>query len=121
MRGGGDGRISRTIARMTTPSPLGEIEAAVGELQQDQNARAFKQKLARVVGIIGAIPDSPAQDVPLATMARLRELVEEAIEAIERRIESGSDGEKVQQLAGTVYEIRRQMEAAEAWIGHYRQ
>ena len=48
------------------------------------------------------------------------EIAEETVEAIERRLDSGGDGEKVQQqLAGTVYEVRRRMEAVEVWFRHY--
>ena len=38
---------------------------------------------------------------------------------VERRLESGGDSEPEQQkLAGTIYEIRRRMEAVELWFRH---
>ena len=102
---------------MNTPPPLGEIDTTVQELRLEQSQSAFTRKLAHVVSAIGAIADSPPQAFTADAMVRLRELVEETIEAIERRIDSGGDAGKVQQqLAGTVYEIRRRMEAIETWF-----
>jgi hypothetical protein len=104
---------------VTTPSLLSEIDATVQELRTEQHLRAFTSKLSHVVSAIGAIPDSRPRGFTAETVLRLRELVEETVEAVERRIDSGGDGEKVQQqLAGTVYEIRRRMEAVETWVRH---
>jgi hypothetical protein len=105
---------------MTTPSMLEEIDKTVQELRLDQRQSAFTQNLAHVVSAIGAIPDSPPEGFTADDMERLRELAEETVEAIERRLDSGGDGETVQQrLAGTVYEVRKRMEAVEIWFRHY--
>ena len=89
---------------MTARSPLSDIEATVQELRLEQDQSTFTQKLAHVVSAIGAIPDSPPQGFTADTMLRLRQLADATVEAIEQRIDSGGDGEKVQQkLAGTVY------------------
>ena len=104
---------------MTTPSPLSGIDTIVQELRIEQHHRAFTHKLAHVVSALGAIPDSPPQGFGTDTLVRLRALADETVEAVERRIDSGGDGEQVQQqLAGTVYEIRRRMEAIEIWFTH---
>ena len=104
---------------MTTPSPLSEIDTTVQELRIEQHYRAFTHKLAHVVSALGAIPDSPLQGFATDALVRLRELADETVEAVERRIDSGRDDEKAQQqLAGTVYEIRRRMEAIEMWFRH---
>jgi hypothetical protein len=98
---------------------LGDIDTTVQQLRLEPHLRAFTSKLAHVVSAIGAIPDSSRRDFTAAALLRLRELAEETVEAIERRIDSGGDGEDVQQqLAGTVYEIRRRMEAVETWFRH---
>jgi hypothetical protein len=108
------------IVRMTTPSALAEIDKTVQELRVEQHQSAFTHKLAHVVSAIGAIPDSPPEGFTVDDMARLRELAEETVEAIEQRLEGGGDGEKVQQkLAGTVYEVRKRMEAVEVWFRHF--
>ena len=105
---------------MTTPSPLDAIDKTVQELRVEQHQSAFTHKLAHVVSAIGAIPDSPPEGFTVDDMDRLRELAEETVEAIEQRLEAGGDGEKVQQkLAGTVYEVRKRMEAVEVWFRHY--
>lgn len=104
---------------MATGSFMNELDTTVQELRLEQHHRAFTDKLAHIVSTIGAIPDWPHQDFAAEDMARLRQLADETVEAVERRIESGGDGEHVQQqLAGTVYELRRRMEAVETWFGH---
>ena len=102
---------------MATPSRLDEIDTAVQELRLAQPQSAFTLKLAQIVSALGAIPDSPPRDITAAAIARLRELADETIEAIEQRIDAGADDDKVQQrLAGTVYEIRKRMEAVYVWF-----
>lgn len=101
---------------MTMPLVLAALDTTVQELRIEQHQRAFIQTLAHIVTALGAIPDAPG-DFTTDDMARLVELAGETIEAIERRIDSGGDGEDVQQrLAGTVYEIGRRMETIDAWF-----
>jgi hypothetical protein len=110
----------RNIDVMTTPSTLTDIDVTVQELRLEQHRSGFTHKLAHVVGAIGAIPNSSPQGFTSDAMVRLRELAEETIEAVEQRIDSGGDGEQVQQrLAGTVYEVRKRMEAVEVWFRHF--
>jgi len=67
----------------------------------------------------GVIPDAPPAGFAGQTMTRLRQLAEETIAAVERRIDEGGDAEAVQQqMAGTIYEIRRRMEVIEQWFTH---
>jgi len=106
---------------MITPTPLVRIDTAVQELRLEQNHRAFTRTLAHIVSAIGAVPDLSPAEFTGADLARLRELVEETIASIERRIDSGADQEAAQQpLAGTIYEIRRRMETVETWITRRR-
>ena len=98
---------------------LEAIDTTVQELRVETHRHAFTKKLAHVVTALGELPDSPPHAFNAAGMVRLRELVEEVVEAIERRIDSGGDDQDTQQhLAGTVYEVRRRMEAVEVWIRH---
>lgn len=108
------GVISKT---MPTPPFMRELDTTVQELRQEPHHGAFKRKLAHIVGTLGTIPDSSPLSLTQDHVVRLRELAEEIVEAIEQRIESGVDNEaSQQQLAGTVYEIRRRMEAVEVWF-----
>lgn len=98
---------------------LDAIDTMVQELRLEPHHRAFTHKLAHVVTLLGAVPDSPPQSVTAGAMVRLRELADETVDAIERRLEAGVDPEPAQQrLAGTIYEIRRRMEAIELWFRH---
>jgi hypothetical protein len=101
-------------------SRLTELDTAVQELRVDPQHEAFIHTLARVVTWFGEIPDlAPGAFTP-DQMTRLRELAEETVGAVEWRLQSDVDDEKTQEkLAGTVYEIRRRMEAAEAWFTHF--
>ena len=100
-----------------TISPLPEIDTTVQNLRIEQHHRAFTHMLAHFVTAIGELPDSAPQDFTTESMVRLRELADEAVDAVERRIDSGGDnvGDQ-QQLAGTIYEIRRRMEMVERWF-----
>lgn len=87
------------------------------ELRLEAARGAFARKLGHVVTALGAIPDLPPTALAAGDMVRLRELADEAVEAIERRLEAGGADEDAQQrLAGTIYEIRRRMEAIERWF-----
>jgi hypothetical protein len=102
---------------MTTPSSLSAIDTAVQELQLEEQRSAFTHKLGQIVGALGTIPDAPPKAFTAEDLVRLRELAEDTIEAIERRIDSGGDDETVQQrLAGTVYQVRKRMEVVELWF-----
>ena len=98
-------------------SPLETLDTSVLELRLQPEHGPFVRTLGHVVTVLGEIPDSPPQGFATADMVRLRELAEETIDAIERRMEAGADDEAAQQrLAGTIYEIRRRMEAIELWF-----
>jgi uracil-DNA glycosylase family 4 len=106
-----------TSSGMTT---LSDIDTTVQELRLEQHRSAFTQHLARIVTAFGAIPDWPPNAVTAAELARLRELADETVDAIERRIDSGADDLAVQQqLAGTIYELRKRMEAVDVWFHHF--
>jgi hypothetical protein len=101
---------------MTT---LDAIDTTVQELRSEPHLSAFTHKLAHVVTAFGELPDTPPQGFPTEAMVRLRELADEKVEAIELRLESAGDELPVQQqLAGSIYEIRRRMEAIELWFRH---
>ena len=96
---------------------LEAIDTTVQELRLEPQLSAFTHKLAHVVTALGELPDSPPQEFPAEAMVRLRELADETVEAIERRLESGGDGVPAQQqLAGSIYEVRRRMEVVELWF-----
>ena len=97
---------------------LDEIDTTVQELRIETHIGGFTKHLAHVVSVLGAIPDTPG-DFTADDMDRLSDLAGETIEAIEQRIDTGGDGEDVQQqLAGTVYEIGRRMETIDTWFRH---
>ena len=98
---------------------MAELDATVQELRLETGRRAFTDKLARIVSLLGQVPDSTAGEVIADDVKRIGELVDEAAEAIERRIDAQLDDQEVQQrLAGTVYELRRRNEAINLWFRH---
>jgi hypothetical protein len=108
---------SRTIVGMTS---ISDIDTAVQELRLERHRSGFTHRLAQIVAALGEIPDWRAHSVTAAELARLRELADETADAIERRIDSSADDLAVQQqLAGTIYEVRKRMEAVEVWVRHF--
>jgi nucleotide-binding universal stress UspA family protein len=98
---------------------LADIDTTVQELRVATRASAFTHRLAHVVTALGVLPDDPPAGFGAPAMTRLRQLVEETIDAVERRIDAGGDAPAAQQqLAGTIYEIRRRMEVIERWFTH---
>jgi hypothetical protein len=100
---------------------MSALDATVQELRLEGHRRAFTAKLAQIVTAIGTVQDSTPDEVSSDAIERLRQLVDETIDAIEQRLEARLDDQDVQQhLAGTVYELRRRMESVETWFRHSR-
>ena len=96
---------------------MSDLDTTVQELRLETQRGGFTSRLGRIVSVLGSLPDSQRSAFSDADMRRLRELVEETVEAIEQRIDSGGDELDTQQhLAGTVYEVRRRMEIVEQWF-----
>jgi hypothetical protein len=99
---------------------LSDIDIAVQGLRLEPRRSAFIDRLSRIVTALGRIPDSQPDAVTEPELVRLRELADETVDAIERRIDSGADVLVVQQeLVGTIYELRKRMEAVEVWFRHF--
>jgi predicted Zn-dependent protease len=96
-----------------------ELDATVQELRMETGRHAFTDKLARIVSLLAQVPDSTAGEAIADDVTRIGELVDEAAEAIERRIDARLDNQEVQQrLAGTIYELRRREESINLWFRH---
>jgi hypothetical protein len=99
---------------MTT---LEDLDTSVQELRAEEDRSAFTHKLGHIVGVLGTIPSWPPGTLMPAGIERMRTLADEVVDAIERRLDSAEDSDEVQQrLAGTVYEVRKRMEAVEIWL-----
>jgi hypothetical protein len=104
---------------MADSARVSAIGAMAHALGREEDRRTFVSGLAQVVTALGAIPDSPAVDFTVGDRDRLRTIADEVVEAVERRIDGGRDNEAVkQQLASTIYEVRRRMEVIEGWFTH---
>jgi hypothetical protein len=104
---------------MSFHARMSALDTTVQELRLEAHRRAFTAKLAQIVTAIGTVQDSTPDEVSSDDIERLRQLVDETIDAIEQRLEARLDDQDVQQhLAGTVYELRRRMESVETWFRH---
>jgi hypothetical protein len=104
---------------MATSLIVSALDKRVQDLRLEHHRRAFVDELAQVVTALGTIPDSPPVDFTVSDRNRLREIADEVVEVIERRIDGDADSDKVKQkLAETIYEIRRRMEIIESWFTH---
>jgi hypothetical protein len=108
--------LSRT---MSFHARMSALDTTVQELRLETHRGAFTAKLGQIVTTVGTVQDSVPSEVHPDDIERLRQLVDETIDAIERRLEAGLDDQDVQRhLAGTVYELRRRMESVETWFHH---
>jgi hypothetical protein len=106
---------------MAFPALMSELDTTVQELRLEAHRGAFTDRLARIVSTLGRVPDSVAGEVTAEDVQRLGELVDETVDAIERRIDSPLDDQAVQErLAGTIYELRKRLEAINLWFRHSR-
>ena len=104
---------------MTASPIVAAIDRIVQELRLEHRRSTFVDELAHLVTALGTIPDSPAADFGVGDRNRLREMADEIVDAIERRIDSDRDKDDVKQrLASTIYEVRRRMEVIDAWFTH---
>ena len=72
------------------------------------------------VGALAHVPDFPAAEFTPLEIEQLSATAEQVIEAIERRLENSKDRVATQQeLAESVYEIRRELEEITRWRRHY--
>ncbi len=104
---------------MTTSSIVSALDTTVQELRREPQGRAFVDKLAHVVTVLGTIPGSAPVYFTVSDRNRLREIADLAVEAVELRIDGDEDNDSTKQrLASTIYEIRRRMEVIETWFTH---
>jgi hypothetical protein len=106
---------------VNAPELLGAISAAAEGLSS-ASGRTFLKLLRDFVGALAHVPDFPAAEFTPLEIEQLSATAEGVIEAIERRIEDGKDKVATQQeLAESVYEIRRELEEIAHWRRHYVQ
>jgi len=104
---------------MTTSPTVDALDTKVQEFRLEHRRRTFVDELTHLVTALGRIPDLPAADFKAGDRNRLREMADEIVESIERRLDSDQDSESAKQhLASTIYEVRRRMEVIDAWFAH---
>jgi hypothetical protein len=98
---------------VNAPELLGAISAAAEGLSS-ASGRTFLKLMREFV------PDFPAAEFTTLEIEQLSATAEQVIEAIERRLENSRDRVATQQeLAESVYEIRRELEEITRWRRHY--
>jgi hypothetical protein len=104
---------------VNAPELLGAISAAAEGLSS-ASGRTFLKLMREFVGGLAHVPDFPAAEFTPLEIEQLSATAEQVIEAIERRLENSKDRVATQQeLAESVYEIRREMEEITRWRRHY--
>jgi len=104
---------------VNAPELLGAISAAAEGLSS-ASGRTFLKLMREFVGALAHVPDFPAAEFTPIEIEQLSATAEHVIEAIERRLENSKDRVATQQeLAESVYEIRREMEEITRWRRHY--
>jgi hypothetical protein len=104
---------------VNAPELLGAISAAAEGLSS-ASGRTFLKLMREFVGALAHVPDFPAAEFTTLEIEQLSATAEQVIEAIERRLENSRDRVATQQeLAESVYEIRRELEEITRWRRHY--
>jgi len=104
---------------VNAPELLGAISAAAEGLSS-ASGRTFLKLMREFVGALAHVPDFPAAEFTALEIEQLSATAEQVIEAIERRLENSKDRVATQQeLAESVYEIRRELEEITRRRRHY--
>lgn len=96
--------------------------AAHDAVSSNTSGRAFRKLTRDFVDALARVPDYPAADFSPLEVEQLSSTAEHVIAAIERRIDADEDRDRVkQELAETIYEMRRRLEEISRWRRHYLQ
>ena len=104
-----------------TPSEIVTIVSETAQtLVQTESGRNFVKSITKIVDALSRVPDCSSTAFSSEEIARLQSGAEQAISAIEVRIEAGDDNGTVQlELARAIYELRRELEDVDRWRQHY--
>ena len=104
-----------------TPSELVTVVSETAQaLVQTESGRSFVKSIEKILDALSRVPDYSSTAFSREEIARLQLAAEQAITAIEVRIETGEDNGSVQlKLARAIYELRRELEEVDRWRRHY--
>lgn len=109
-----------TLSGVNPSDLIRTASAAAQGLSLDLSGKSF-QKLAReFVNALAEVPDLPAAEFTAVEIEQLSSTADHVIAMIERRIEAATDRPALQQdLASTIYDIRRRLEEISRWRRHF--
>ena len=104
-----------------TPSEIVTVASETAQaLVQTESGRSFMKSITKIVDALSRVPDCSSTAFSSQDIARLQLAAEQAIAAIEVRIETGDDNGTVQlEMARAIYELRRELEEIDRWRQHY--
>jgi hypothetical protein len=80
----------------------------------------FVNSITKLIHALSCVPDYSSPVFSSEQIAKLESAGVQAIAAIEDRIETGDDAERIQlQMANAVYKLRRELEYVDSWRRHY--
>lgn len=107
---------------MSASELLKAASTAANGLSSDTSGRAFRRFTREFVDALARVPDYPAADFSPLEIEQLSSTAERVIAAIERRLEAEDDSSSVkQELAETIYDVRRNLEEIGRWRRHHLQ
>lgn len=98
------------------------ITEAVGTATRVRGAdgtRVLRHAVSEFIRVLGSVPDEPAHSLSNADVHTIQLLGEDVIRVIEERVGDEAQFAEAQSLVSAVYEIRRLLEEANRWHGHY--
>jgi hypothetical protein len=100
---------------------LAEVVNPAEAALANRHGRPFIKSVRTFVSALKAIPDTGPSEYTHENLGRIRDLAERVIAEIDDRLEDADDPPRVQQeLATTVYTIRKALEEVNRWERHYR-
>jgi hypothetical protein len=107
---------------MSTSDLLKAAATAAQELMSTASSRSLRQLAREFVDALARVPGYPAAEFSPLEIEQLSSTAEHVIAAIERRIDDEDDQSSArQELAETIYDVRRNLEEISRWRRHYLQ
>jgi hypothetical protein len=96
--------------------------AAARAMTSDPGGRGFRKRAREFVDALARVPDYPAAEFTPLEIEQLSSTAEHVIAAIERRIDEDGDASSArQELAESIYDVRRTLEEIHRWRRHFLQ
>ena len=98
-----------------------DVAAAAAAVLAERGSRRLGRDVRTFIDLISTVPDHVPGEVSSESLNALRALAEDVIDFIEEHLaEIGGRPRQAQELASSIYQIRKALERIDYWERHYR-